>query len=199
MRSIFIAAVAWLIAGPTVHAADGAGQFALKGVASTKCERFVEARAKGAVDYALFLGWLDGYITGLNQVRPETFDIAPWESAALLASVIEHHCAKHPDDKFIDVVLSIFATLEDKRLRQRSLMIVAAADGREVRIYKKILRRVQEELAARGSYRSEIDGRFGPAMREAITAFQREHELPETGVPDETTLWRLLKPLAKGP
>lgn len=199
MRSIVLVAFAWLIAGPSVHAADSAGQFALKGAARTNCERFVEVRVKGGEDYALFLGWLDGYITGLNQVRPETFDIAPWESAAFLASLIEHHCAKHPDDEFIGVVLSIFRELEDKRLRQRSPTTVAAADGREVRIYESILRRVQEELAARGSYRSEINGRFGPAMREAITAFQREYELPETGVPDETTLWRLLKPLAKGP
>ncbi len=47
---------------------------------------------------------------------------------------------------------------------------------------------VQRQLAKKGYYRGSIDGQFGPASRSALSRFQRERNLKETGRIDEPTL-----------
>ena len=47
---------------------------------------------------------------------------------------------------------------------------------------------VQRQLAKKGYYKGSIDGQFGPASRSALSRFQREHNLKETGRIDEPTL-----------
>jgi hypothetical protein len=50
---------------------------------------------------------------------------------------------------------------------------------------------VQQQLAKRGYYKGAIDGDFGPASRSALSRFQRENGLKETGRIDEPTLMAL--------
>ena len=47
---------------------------------------------------------------------------------------------------------------------------------------------VQRQLSKKGYYKGEIDGQFGPASRSALSNFQRDHNLRETGRIDEPTL-----------
>ena len=47
---------------------------------------------------------------------------------------------------------------------------------------------VQRQLSKKGYYKGSIDGQFGPASRSALSRFQREHNLKETGRIDEPTL-----------
>ena len=47
---------------------------------------------------------------------------------------------------------------------------------------------VQRQLSKKGYYKGAIDGQFGPASRSALSRFQREHNLKETGRIDEDTL-----------
>ncbi|MDC7805924.1 AAA family ATPase [Luteimonas sp BLCC-B24] len=50
------------------------------------------------------------------------------------------------------------------------------------------VRMVQALLGARGLYHGDIDGVYGPRMREAIAALQQRHGLPGSGLPDASTL-----------
>jgi hypothetical protein len=50
---------------------------------------------------------------------------------------------------------------------------------------------VQKQLAKRGYYKGTIDGEFGPATRSALSRFQRDNNLKETGRIDEATLQAL--------
>ena len=47
---------------------------------------------------------------------------------------------------------------------------------------------VQRQLAKRGYYKGTADGNFGPASRSALSRFQRDNDLKETGRIDEDTL-----------
>ena len=47
---------------------------------------------------------------------------------------------------------------------------------------------VQRQLAKKGYYKGSIDGQFGPASRSALSRFQGEHNIKETGRIDEPTL-----------
>jgi hypothetical protein len=47
---------------------------------------------------------------------------------------------------------------------------------------------VQEALADQGYYHGDIDGEMGPGTREALTAYQRDHRLPATGMINAPTV-----------
>ncbi len=50
---------------------------------------------------------------------------------------------------------------------------------------------VQQQLAKRGFYKGAIDGKFGPATKSALSRFQHQNGLQETGRIDEPTLMAL--------
>ena len=60
-------------------------------------------------------------------------------------------------------------------------------------MYAEVLQRVQARLSALGLYQGEREPQFGEKTREALTAFQRNSDLQPTGLPDQATLWRLLR------
>jgi tetratricopeptide (TPR) repeat protein len=55
----------------------------------------------------------------------------------------------------------------------------------------KRVMRAQLELAARGYYIGTVDGEVGPFFRRALTEFQRDQSIAETGELNETTIGKL--------
>ena len=56
-------------------------------------------------------------------------------------------------------------------------------------------KRIQEKLAHDGDLHGEVDGELDGRTRDALAQFQRSHDLPATGVPDDATVRKLgLKP-----
>lgn len=60
-----------------------------------------------------------------------------------------------------------------------------------VELQEQTVRRAQEVLRGKGHYRDRIDGDAGPAMEEALLAFQRRSRLPLSGSLDLETLTAL--------
>lgn len=54
------------------------------------------------------------------------------------------------------------------------------------------MRHLQAALAQGGWYQGEIDGRYGPDTTQAVQAFQRERDLPASGIVDRNTWQHLL-------
>lgn len=67
-----------------------------------------------------------------------------------------------------------------------------ARDERPTVAANEFTRRVQQALGRAGYDPGPIDGRAGAKTKRAIREFQRDNNLPETGVADEAT-WDLLK------
>ena len=178
------------------RAADSGGQFAVEGIGGSTCESFVAAKSESSDAYWMFLGWLDGYMTGINQYAPETYDITPWQSQNLLAALFEKFCARNPGANFFAVANKMVVELRDDRLRESSAAIVAAVGERTIGLYRETLRRVQVRLEEGGHYQGEVDGLFGPKTRRALESYQKQVGLTVTGLPDQATLFRLLSPSA---
>jgi hypothetical protein len=70
-------------------AADKDGRFAIRGPGLMTCGEYVQAREARSPLYHQFGGWLDGYLTGVNQYRAATYDITTFETTELLALVID--------------------------------------------------------------------------------------------------------------
>jgi len=173
-------------------AASAKGEFGVKGLGADSCAAFVEASRQKAPSVGEFGGWVEGYITAVNRYRPDTFDIAPWQSTGLLLGLIHAHCQQNPDHRLFDVVHQLQVLLAEDRLTARS-EITEASNGKDrVRIYAEVLKRAQQALIDRGLLQGTADGVFGPKTRTAFEALQKKVGLPVTGLPDQETLFELL-------
>lgn len=173
-------------------AATATGSFAIKGVGLMTCEQYKQSVDNLQVKYAV-AGWVDGYVTALNQLTTNTFDYAPWESNELLALIIQRHCTANPNNRVAGVVVSITRQLQRDRLEYESSLIPIYGDDGGLLIYEAVLLRAQQALAVNKLYLGEVGSGFNDETREALRQFQQANELPVTGLPDPATLWRLLR------
>ena len=186
-----------------VRAATENGRFAIEGAGLATCAAFTQARQArspddknaAAVDsYARFIGWVEGYLTGVNRYLGDTFDIAPWQSAELYGVIIGEHCEKNPNDRLFEVVQKMVITLTNDRLRAPSDMVNLKFKDRGVAIYTEVIRHAQDELKKQGLYRGEVNGQWDEATQKGVAFYQAAVGLQDTGLPDPLTLWLLFSP-----
>lgn len=170
------------------QAADEAENFAVKGAGLARCVDYIEARQSNAPAFYQFGGWINGYLTALNQLKPETYDLAPWQSSDLLAGVILRNCRENPEKRFINTVATMVASLNAQRLLTKSPLVEAHAGETRIRVYQELLRRTQEKLAENGLYQGEPNGLFDQQTEDGLRAYQKAGRLTETGLPDQATL-----------
>lgn len=193
-RAPILCLALFLLTATGAQAADDGGRFAIKGAGLMTCQQYTAARTqKLPVVYSL-LGWLDGYISAQNELSPDTFDVAAWESTDLFSRILDSHCRDHPEDQFFSVVRSIVAEIRARRLTKESPLIPARNGKDVVVLYAETLRRAQVKLAKLGLFDGEADGQFGQQTIRALKLFQSKNGIEATGLPDQVTLWRLFRP-----
>jgi hypothetical protein len=182
-----------LLAGAAM-AADNAGKFAISGAGALTCAAFVSAHDDDPERYRLFGSWMSGFFTGFNAIKDETYDIIPWHSPDLIASVIYRHCQDNADQSFAAASMSVAQQLLPQRIQALSdkVAIPAGAD-QPASLYKVVVERVQTSLHDQGFYQGDVDGAVGSQTAEAVLDFQKANDLEETGKLDQITLWRLLQ------
>lgn len=174
------------------QAADSEGRFMVKGGGRATCAQFLAAQQTQNNEFVSLAGWVDGYLSGLNQSEPGTFDIAPWQGVELLLAAIAGHCREHPEHSFHQAAFRMTEGLRPGRLIDRSELIEARVEDKSVVLYRATVQRIQERLKLRGLYNGAINQEYDAATIEAVKAFQTERKLPVTGLPDQLTLANLL-------
>ena len=210
------------VAVDVTRAATSNGQFAIEGAGVATCSAFVaarktrtdalpqrvpgaeaEAKAKSQPDadvqsgldaYARFIGWVEGYLTGVNNYVGDTYDVAPWQSPELYGVIIGEHCEKNPDERLFSVVQKIAITLSETRLKQPSPSVRLESKGRTFILYEEVLRRTQEALKKQNLYPGVVNGQWNEATQHALAGYQALVGLEDTGLPDQLTLWLLFSP-----
>jgi len=183
-------ALAW---SSPAHAADADGQSAIRGIGGKDCAAFVKAVAERTQDVYVFAGWLEGYISAVNRLQPNTFDALPWQSTNTLMALIDNHCTANPQEQLFGTVLRLLDFFSDQHLKSPSPRIDAAVGEKGIKLYQEIMRRAQEALARAGVYSGTADGLYGPRTRTAFEAYQEQLGLAKTGLPDQETLFRLFE------
>ena len=179
-------------------AADAEGSFAVDGIGSKTCQHFLAEREQNSNFYFMYGGWLDGYMTAINQYTVGAFDITPWETTDLLMALIDNHCRSKPEEQFIAVAIALARNLGGDMLAEPSPVIEAKVGETTMHLYQATLAKVQEALKATGHYSGGVDGQFGPQTQTAIEAFQSSKQLKVTGLPDQRTLMALFRPPKAG-
>lgn len=177
-------------------AADSGGAFAVKGAGLVKCDLFVKAvKEKNQNALAVYVGWVAGFVSASNRSESETFDLVPWQSLQTLSSALLRHCERNPEERFATAVMRMVTTLKTGRIKERTQLVgLEMEDGKRLIVYKEVIRRVQVALTDFGFYSGDVNGEFGDEMRSALKNFQGERKLPESGLPDQRTMFELMKP-----
>jgi peptidoglycan hydrolase-like protein with peptidoglycan-binding domain len=181
---------AWVF--PPALAADAEGRFMVKGGGRASCQIFLGAQQARSPEFVSLAGWIDGYLTALNQSEHATYDIAPWQGTELLLAAISSECRRDPAQSFHTAAFRVTESLRAARLIEHSELVTATVGETSVVLYREVVRRIQERLRLRGLFAAEPDGNYDGRTIEAMKAFQAEKELPVTGLPDQVTLARLL-------
>lgn len=183
---VFLVAMAHVAYG-----ADAKGQYGVRGAALASCAIYEKERAARSEIYRMIASWMDGYVTGINQSAADTYDIASFESAELLAALVSEHCKESPETTVFAIVNVLTGQFATNRLHAASEKIVVSVGDNNVLLYEEVLRRIQEKLAEAGLYDGEIDGTYDAHTQQAMQSYQESIEFRPTGFPDQLTLWRL--------
>lgn len=189
----FLTLAFWLALSFPAHAADPEGMFAVKGAGVTPCEKYASDYRSGRESVVLHATWLNGYISALNQVLPQTYDIVSWQDINFLMSYVAEVCERDPSLNFYAAAGQMLTNFRPEAIRARELPVtIEQPDAAPVALYPTVVKRIQDRLSALGFYDGESDGEFGESTATALTAFQRSRELDATGSPDTNTVFRLM-------
>ena len=189
----------------TLLAADAAGKFAVKGVARTTCEHFTKAydeQKDRPNAFVLYTGWLEGYLSALNERTEGTYDLTSFESTSLLTRLVYLNCQRDVSIPFFNVVRRLAAALNSTRIATFSDMVpvegkveLEGQEAREIKLmmYAETIRRVQNNLTSAGYFSDPVDGVYGESTRAAMREYQVANSLTVTGLPDQFTLLKLLR------
>ena len=195
MRFIAVAFILSIAALPAL-AADAQGRFAVRNAGMMSCADFVKEKVPQTPKLGQYLGWLDGYLSAVNQYTPQTYDVIPWGNTLFLATLLENYCKKHPEERFYLAVNKLAASMLPQRLSEASELIRAKYKGNETFIYQATLARVQTYLQDKGYYKGKPDGQWNDNTRQALETYQKKRKLTVTGLPDQLTLYLIFKDLA---
>ncbi len=182
-----------LVAFPAT-AADKDGNFAIKGGGVQSCAALHKAYESKSGDLRFYAGWIDGYITGLNQFSNQTYDLATWQNADTLLALTHSVCQQLPGEKRVfDAFIEVMRLLAPGRLQSEDglIALVQGTDG--TAIYDGVLRSAKARLKDAGFNPGALDSSFTPETAAAFQAYQKRENLPETGLPDQKTLYVLLR------
>lgn len=187
-----LAGILSIIFASSAQAADRTGEFAIKGAGVQTCASLTRAWDAKSTDLNLYAGWIDGYLTGMNQHTDGTFDVAPWQSSMTLLALVSQMCQQNnADTRFIDVFNQLMRDFMPARLTDSSSVSAVRRGDMAVVLYNDTITRLQRRLTEEGFAPGEADGNFDDQTAAALEKFQAGRGLPLTGFPDQQTLFAL--------
>ncbi len=157
------------------------------------CALFYQEKQASSEVYLMAASWVDGYLSAVNQYKPDTYDALSFETTELLMTILARHCQQNPQDPVFGAVNNLFEKLNDDRLTKQSEKKELIAGEHKTILYIEVLNRAQKLLAKKGFYTDKIDGELNESMKAAIKIYQQKVDLNPTGFPDQVTLWHLFR------
>lgn len=192
-----LSAIFAALVGTAALAADGAGQFSVRGVGGQPCSVWIgitdgtdEAQRRDGI--LSFQSWLAGYITASNRLTGETYDAMPFLDMVNVLAIVLNECRANPDELTETTTARVLAAFNASRVQAESPLVTVADAGVEKTYRQETIMLVQQKLIARGMLEGEADGAFGEATSNALMKFQAEAGLPPNGELSVDTIFKLL-------
>jgi len=193
MNSFFrtTAAAALVIAGMATegaHASDPKGNYIVRGIGARPCSDYMAAVGKSAQDVMPYVSWMEGYLTGINRLQPQTFDVSPVTEAAIIGQMVRNYCTTQPTLRFETAVAQLMNFFGPYKVAEQSQLVEVTIGDARAALRQSTLKWMQEKMKAQGQFTGTPDGLYGATTKTALLAFQKAASIPETGVPDARTL-----------
>jgi len=186
-------ALAWLVISVPALANSSDGSFAIKGYGARKCSDFVaQIKAKNENRINRYVGWIAGYFSAINEIRPETFDYLSWQNLNTASLMVMKYCERNSEERFATAVARLREALKASRLASRSAMVKITTGKKFFYLYQETLRQAQLKLQQAGYDPGPADGAYGETTAKALKQFQAKNKLPASGLPDQPTLYLLM-------
>lgn len=191
--SSLILATLLLGASPAL-AIDSEGNFAVNGAGSQSCAQYLSVIDQGAdnQEVLIYVSWAQGYLTSLNRGQQGAYDVLPISTANDIAQLVARICRQSQDIPFENAVFRLARVFAPMQLGAASQVIELTRGEQTVRVREGALAMVQQFLKDSGRYVGNVDGVFGERTAEAISVFQGEADIPQTGLPDLNTFAAIL-------
>ncbi|MFA5712071.1 peptidoglycan-binding protein [Mycolicibacterium sp.] len=177
-------------------AGDAEGSYIVRGIGARPCADYVQAVSTSPEAVKPFVSWMEGYLSGLNRLQPETFDITPLTSSAVVGQLVRNHCAANGTLRFETAVAQLMEAMSAYKVSAKSQLIEMTLGDAQAAVRQSTLLWMQQHMKEQGLFRGTPDGLFGADSRQAFLAYQKKHKLKETGVPDATTLVHFMQAAA---
>ena len=187
-----------LLAQPAT-AADPQGRFVPQGVGRISCTEFTKLlNDKKQSEIEHLVSWIGGYVTAVNAMTPNTFDLTPWQDHVVWFELAARLCTNNPKENFTNVIQQLVGAFMPFRLTTREEAIEIKNGSKTARVHPTTIRASQETLIKLGLLTGKADGAFGPKTRTAIESFQDKAKIAKTGILDTETLFALFLVRAQG-
>lgn len=196
MRRLCAAGIGLLIAAATASSAsagDANGNYIVRGIGARACADYLKAADTSPGEVRPYLFWMEGYLSGLNRLQPQTVDVSPVVDTAPIGLIVKNYCQTNPQLKFETAIARIMKYLSPYRIEAQSQMVQVTLGDATAAIRQSTLKWMQGQLQAQGLMKAAPDGLFGAPTREALVAYQKANKLKETGVPDVDTLTLMIQ------
>jgi hypothetical protein len=113
LKQILLAAV---VATPlNLAAKDMNGNFATYGLGARSCGDYIEARKQGDELLDYYNNFVVGYLSAINLVVPNTFDILGTRTMGEAFEWLDLHCGKSPSENFTNAMALLTGAFYDER------------------------------------------------------------------------------------
>ena len=189
--TIAVTLTAFTFSGPA-SASDSEGNFAIAGAGFQPCSAFLESYEAQDVNLLAYRSWINGFVTAHNLLLEDTYNVSPVHTLDELTGVLARVCGANTELVMAQATTAVLNQFEPLHLSAPSEPVTLTQGDASVTVPAVFVERAQTALAELGHYQGGVDGIYGPGTAAAITSFQEAEELPPTGLPDATTLTRLL-------
>jgi len=165
-------------------AKDQDGMFAVKGVGVLNCEAFIEAAREGDRELAQYAGYITGYISAVNEVQADTFDLLPWQQIDTVMLLMLQRCRKNPQMNFGAAVSGMASYFDQHKLSGRAEKVRVGSGDSSVELYEPVVAEIKAALERRGYTTQDPDA--------SLRQFQRDQKLTEEDAFGQRTLLKLL-------
>lgn len=193
LSSLLFLALA-IAGGQPALAADGNGAAAVYGVGGLSCKVLASASGNLGQQNTLtqVMQWFGGYLTALNTVTNDTFDLNPILSSSELQGILEKTCLQNPNITVQQAAQNTIQALAVARTKKASPAVEFKNDYGSFLLRQETIVTMQQALYKIGLYQGYANGAVTPALMEAIKAFQSKNNLHRTGLPDAETVTKLI-------
>ena len=109
-----------LFSASAVCAKDQNGLFAVKGVGVLNCQAYVAAAEAGDRELAQYAGYITGYVSAVNEVQDDTFDVMPWQHVDTVMLLMLQRCRQSPQTNFGATVTQLVRYFDQNKLTSQA-------------------------------------------------------------------------------